>query len=162
MVYHLEYRCRHDIMWKVLDYCFEEPKSLSDIYRDLHLKYPLIYRTVKNLTLMEALDAVNQDGSQAFKGRHYFEVYQKTDTELKEFKQTKNRFNMKDFDYQTTELGEALMVHQQEFLTKIMAVPETVGRKMLGGPKTLPKDWVKGRRNSLTNNAQIAVVWRLI
>lgn len=158
----MEYRCRHDINWQMLDYCQEQPKSLSEIFRDLHLKYPLIYKHIRGLTTIEALDALNQDGSQAFEGKHQFELFNKSDAELKELKSAYHRFDMRDYYYQTTQLGQILLEHQKFFLDGIMAEPIKVLAKTLLAPKTTPKQRWKKSKVSPIKAKQIVLLRRLI
>ena len=158
----MEYRCRHDINWQILDFCEEKPRSLAEIYRSLHLKYPLIYEHVKGLTTIEALDPVETSGIPAFEGSHAFEFLNKNEQELKELRSVFHRFNIKDFNYLTTELGRILLDHQRFFLNGIMDEPVRVIAKTILAPNTLPRHRWRRAKGSPTNVSQNVLIRRLV
>ena len=139
----MEYRCRHDLMWQILDYCFSRPRSLSEIYATLHLKYPTIYEQLFGLVTLELVDAVNPDGSQPFEGKHIFEM---VGSDTKELRKVFHRFNLKDYDYQTTALGELMLENQKRFFGIMEPI---VGIQLITtfSPKVSPKvNWKRPKR----------------
>jgi hypothetical protein len=112
--------------------------------------------------MIEALDALNQDGSQAFEGKHQFELFNAKDEELQELRIAYIRFDMRDYYYQTTQLGRILLNHQKFFLDGIMAEPIKVLAKTILAPKTSPRRSWKRTKVSSTQTPQTVLIRRLV